>query len=101
MRVPRAGLKPRSIYGAHAALKRRSSTVVHAASIAGSKIGRLKLMFLSPIAARLKPRPFKTFSLERLAHHRGVLGFYFVQDPDFTGLAVRILVDAEIFLGHF
>jgi hypothetical protein len=29
-----------------------------------------------------------------------VLGFYFVEDADFAGLAVGILIDAEIFLGH-
>ena len=30
-----------------------------------------------------------------------MFGFDFIQDADFAGLAVRILVDAEIFFGHF
>src|ERR1700733_1549369 len=35
-----------------------------------------------------------------LAHHRGVLGLYFVNDAHFAGVAVGIFVDAEIFLGQ-
>ncbi len=35
-----------------------------------------------------------------LAHDGGVFGLYFVEHADFAGLAVGILVDAEIFLGH-
>ena len=36
-----------------------------------------------------------------LSHHRGVFRLDFVDDADFTGLAVGIFIDAEIFLGHF
>src|SRR5690242_10855076 len=37
----------------------------------------------------------------RLSHHGGVLGLDFVDDADLVGLAIRILIYAEIFLGKF
>src|SRR4029077_15806392 len=35
-----------------------------------------------------------------LSHYRGVFGFDLVEDADFAGLAVRILIDAKVLLGE-
>src|ERR1700686_570909 len=80
MRFPR-GAKARLFLVPYAALKRRSSTVVHEAN-AGE-------------------RPALLRNLSLLAHYGGVLGFDFVEHADFAGLAVGVFVDTEIFFRHF